>query len=556
MAEVEHNSSQDGGLQNVDLETGKSASIGSATSIRSQVPGDIRIVELNEQRDLSRSLKERHIQMIALAGAIGTGLFLSLGGALQTAGPLGALLAYALVGAVVCSVQFALGEVSALFPVTGSFVRHAEFLVDPALGFAVGWNVVYGAYLSGPAEISAALVLIQFWTDKYPALWITLFIIIGFLVGIVFIGVYGEVEFTFALLKILLIIGIVLMGIIIDLGGVPGQERLGFRYWKKPGPFVEYLTTGAWGRFLGFWAVMNRAVYSFSGVESVSVAAAETQNPRQNIPRACKRVFARVSIFYILAVLVVGVLVPSNDPALNDDFGNASTSPFVLAATRAGIKAVPSIINAVVLTSAWSAGNQAMLAGTRILYGLALKRQAPGIFLKTTKWGIPWVCVVLQTLISTLAYMALSEGALTVFFWFLMLTSAGVLISWSVIAFNHIRLHQALKAQGISRTELPWSHSWTIYSSWFALIACILFLFTGGFTVLVKGHWDVGNFISAYLDIPIVITLYTLWKLFKKTKLLSLHDIPIRAALEEIRQNPEQKIPEARGWRRLNILWG
>jgi amino acid transporter len=377
----------------------------------------------------------------------GTGLFLSLGGAIQTGGPLGALLGYALVGLVVCAVQFALGEVSALFPVTGSFVRHAEFLVDPALGFAVGWNVVYGTYLSVPSEISAAVVLIQFWTDRYPALWITLFIVLAFLVGIMFIGVYGELEFFFAILKILLVIGVIIMGLVIDLGGVPGQPRIGFQYWNNPGPFVEYITSGSWGKFLGFWAVMNNAVYSFAGVESVSVAAAETQKPRQNIPLACKRVFARVSLFYILAVLVVGMLVPSNDPNLDDESGTASQSPFVIAATRAGIKVVPSIINAVVLTSAWSASNQALLAGTRILFGLALKKQAPSIFLRTTRWGIPYVCVILQTTVATLAFMSLSSGALTVFYWFLDLTASGTLVSWGVISLNHIRLHKALKSR-------------------------------------------------------------------------------------------------------------
>ena len=364
-------------------------------------------------------------------------------------------------GLVVCAVQFALGEVSALFPVTGSFVRHAEMLVDPALGFAVGWNVVYGNYLSVPAEISAAVVLIEFWTDKYPALWITVFIILTFIVGILFIGIYGEVEFVFAILKILLVVGVIIMGLIIDLGGVPGQPRIGFRYWNNPGPFVEYIASGSWGNFLGFWAVMNNAAYSFAGVESVSVAAAETQNPRQNIPMACKRVFARIALFYILAVFIVGLLVPSNDPNLNDTSGTASQSPFVIAATRAGIKIVPSIINAVVLTSAWSASNQALLAGTRILFGLAIKKQAPKIFLRTTRWGIPYMCVILQTSVASLAYMTLSSGALTVFYWFLDLTAAGTLVSWGVISLNHIRLHSALKKQQIARQELPWHHWWT-----------------------------------------------------------------------------------------------
>jgi amino acid transporter len=335
---------------------------------------------------------------------------------LQTGGPLGALLGYALIGLVVCAVQFALGEVSALFPVTGSFVRHAELLVDPALGFAIGWNVVYGTYLSVPSEISAAVVLIEFWTDKYATLWITLFIIVTFLVRIIVVRAYGEVEFFFATLKILLVAGIIIMGLVIDLGGVPGQQRIGFRYWNNPGPFVEYLVSESWDSFLGFWAVMNNAVYSFAGVESLSVAAAETKNPRQNIPKACKRVFARVSIMYILSVLIVGILVPSNDPSLDDISGTAAQSPFVTAATRAGISVVPSIINAVVLTSAWSAANQSLLAGTRILYGLAIKKQPPKIFLRTTKWGIPFVCVILQTLVATLAYMGLSNGALTVFY--------------------------------------------------------------------------------------------------------------------------------------------
>ena len=130
------------------------------------------------------------------------------------------------------------------------------------------------------------------------------------------------------------------MGLVIDLGGVPGQQRIGFRYWNNPGPFVEYLASGSWGSFLGFWAVMNNAVYSFAGVESLSVAAAETKNPRQNIPKACKRVFARVSIMYILSVLIVGMLVPSNDPSLDDESGTAAQSPFVTAAARAGISVV------------------------------------------------------------------------------------------------------------------------------------------------------------------------------------------------------------------------
>ena len=262
-----------------------------------------------ENNNLARGLRQRHIQMIAIAGAIGTGLFLGLGGSIQTGGPLGALLGYATVGCIVCAVQFALGEVAALLPVTGSFVRHAEFLVDPAFGFAIGLNIVYGNLLSVPAEISAICVLFQYWTDLNPAIWICIFIVLTFVVGISFVGIYGEVEFFFACLKILLVIFLIIFGLVIDLGGIPGQERIGFRYWKQPGPFVEYIASGPWGQFLGYWAVMTNAVFSFAGVESLAMAAAETQNPRRNIPKACKKVFARVLMFYILAGTFNGIQI-------------------------------------------------------------------------------------------------------------------------------------------------------------------------------------------------------------------------------------------------------
>jgi amino acid transporter len=127
------------------------------------------------------------------------------------------------VGTIVCSIQFALGEVSALLPVTGSFVRHAEVLVDPALAFAIGWNIVYGCFLSVPSEISAAVVLIQYWTDINAAVWVTILIVVSVVVAISFIGVYGEVEFIFAILKILLVIFVVILGLVIDLGGIPGK---------------------------------------------------------------------------------------------------------------------------------------------------------------------------------------------------------------------------------------------------------------------------------------------------------------------------------------------
>ncbi|SPQ25527.1 5052232a-e1db-4911-9331-b52366aa59ea [Thermothielavioides terrestris] len=205
-----------------------------------------------ESRALHRGLAQRHLSMLGIAGSIGTGLFLGLGGAVQDGGPLGALLGYAVISLVVCAVQFALGEVAALMPVTGSFVRHAETLVDPAWGFAVGWNLVYGNLLSIPSEATAVVVLVRFWWEDVQAAWVlVVFIVLTVGVGMAFVRVFGEVEFVFAAVKIALVVFLILLGLVINLGGVPGTERIGFRYWRDPGPFVEYIATGRWG---SFWA--------------------------------------------------------------------------------------------------------------------------------------------------------------------------------------------------------------------------------------------------------------------------------------------------------------
>ncbi|KAI1484561.1 proline-specific permease [Biscogniauxia mediterranea] len=507
-----------------------------------------------EHRDLKRGLAQRHLSMLGIAGAIGTGLFLGLGGAVQKGGPLGALLGYLTVGLVVCAVQFALGEVSALLPVTGSFVRHAEFLVDPALGFAVGWNLVYGNVLSIPSEITAICVLFQFWTDLNPAVFIVIFIVLTVAVGFAFVRVFGEVEFVFAILKILLVLFLIILGLVIDLGGVPGTPRIGFAYWQNPGPFVENITTGDFGRFLGYWSVMTSAVFSFAGVESLAMAAAETQNPRKAIPAACKRVFIRIVVFYTLAILVVGMLVASNDPRLDDSSGSAAQSPFVIAASAAGIPAIPSVVNAVVITSAWSASNQSLLSGTRVLYGLALKGQAPKVFLRTTSWGTPYVCVFLFAVFMLLSFMSLSNGALTVFWWLVSLTAAGVLVSWSVILLNHIRLKLAMKRQNISDARLPWHNWWTIYSSYIGLFMCILILLTGGFEVFTEGNWDPSAFVSSYLDIPLVLSAYLIWKYVKKTRVAPLSSIPLDEAFNKAEEPWDEPEEEKGGWIRL-VSW-
>ncbi|KZP01294.1 hypothetical protein CALVIDRAFT_543877 [Calocera viscosa TUFC12733] len=522
------------------------------------VPDDEDIVEFEEKKDLKRGLKQRHIQMIALAGTIGTGLFLGSGSAIVNGGPAGAFMGYLFVGILVAGVVLSIAEMSALVPLSGGIVRHAHYFFDPALSFAQGWNTVYSTLISLPAEITAAAVIITFWTTAVNnAVWITILGALLFISNLFFVRVYGELEFTFAMLKIMLIIGLIIMGLVIDLGGGPDHTRIGFYYWQNPGPFVQYLgIPGTLGQFLGFWATFSNAAYAYSGVESISVAAAETRNPRHAIPRAAKRIFFRVLLFYVLSILIVSMIVPSNDPNLLSGGAGAAASPFVIAANRAGIKVLPHIINAVVLTSAWSSGNSGMLGGSRALYGLAIEGHAPGFFKQVNRFGVPWIAVCSIGIFLALGYMTVSNNAALVFSWFQDLVGSAALVLWIVICTVYLRFYYGCKAQGIDRhTELPWAAPLQPYAAWVSVIMFSIILLTGGFAVFIKGDWDAQGFVGAYFNIPLIFILYFGYKFVRKTKMVPLMEMPIRDFIQIAKDNPETPERPMTGWRRLGFLW-
>ena len=200
------------------------------------------------------------------------------------------------------------------------------------------------------------------------------------------------------------IVGLIILGIVLDLGGAPTHDRIGFRYWKHPGPFNQlHGIAGAEGRFFAFWATFINASFSFLGTEIVALAAAEVQNPRRNMPKAIRRVFYRIMFFYIGGVIVIGLLVPYNDDRLLGG-STVASSAFVIAIKNAKIKALPSIINAVILSSAFSAGNSVLYASSRTLYGLACAGQAPRFLRKCTKEGLPIWCVFVTCKILLVAF--------------------------------------------------------------------------------------------------------------------------------------------------------
>ncbi|KAH3681209.1 hypothetical protein WICPIJ_007822 [Wickerhamomyces pijperi] len=506
-----------------------------------------------DRHQLKQGLEQRHLQMIALVGVFGTGIFLSSGGVLALAGPAGMLIAYCIVAVIVGLNQIAHAEVSCLLPVSSTTVRQLEQFVDPALGFAYGWICVWGSIM--PGEISAAAVVVSYWTDLSPAIWISIIIVVIIALNSWSIRFYGEVEFGFAMLKLLLLVGLILVSIVITAGGGPEGSVIGFKYWHEPGPFNTYLTTGNLGQFAAFWKCLSGVVYSFGGVQSIGGLAAEVKHPRRAIFRACKRIFYRVTVLMITTVFLLTLIIPSNNPTIASGTGNAKSSPFVVAMKLAHIKVLPHIINAVVLTSAFSAANLSMVGGSRTLFALAVKHQAPKIFLKTNKRGIPYWGCAFVAIFMPLAYMNLSTSAANVFGWFQSLTSANLLLGWTFISWNHIAMSRAMQAQGISRDKLPHSVIFAPYAAWISGVASFVLLLTGGFTNFVHGHFRISSFFSSYFILPLTAGLYFFWKFFKGTRYWRPEEVDLASLFDDVEQNPEPPYEPLRGWRILTVLW-
>ncbi|TFK44523.1 amino acid permease [Crucibulum laeve] len=490
-----------------------------------------------------RNLQERHLTMIALAGMIGTGLFLSSGKALAQAGPLGCVLGYLTMGTVTAAIAYCSAEMSAFKPIGGGFVRHATLWLDKSSGVSTGWNFWYSMAVTMAAEISAATTLIGFWAPNLNlCIPITIFWVVIIAVNLSPVRFYGEFEFYFAFIKICLIVGFILAGIILDLGGVPGQERLGFRYWKSPYPlFNEYISTGPGGRFLAFWSTMISAAFAYGNVQVVAIAGAETRDPRRSIPAALKGTFFRVVFFYVVSIFVVSMVVPANDERLSLSTGTAAQSPFVIAFSRANIKALPSIINAVILTSAFSSGNSCTFLASRTLHGLALDGNAPKIFLRLNRFRIPYVAVGASAIWGAITYMSVDKGAFQAFIWLVSLVTTAGIISWVIICLTYLRFFYALRKQDISRDRLPYKSPLQPYLTYYALIMNVLILVFSGWTSFV-GHFDVSMFLSNYLNCFIFPAMYLGCKLYFRDKSTPLEDIDFQTELDAIEEEEIDRI--------------
>ncbi|KAK3374384.1 putative carnitine transport protein [Lasiosphaeria ovina] len=500
-------------------------------SLSSGAPGD----------KTHRSLKSRHIQLIGIGGTIGTALYVQIGRGILNGGPGSLFLAFTIWCSFILAITTSMAEMVTYLPISSPFVRFAGRYVDEAFGFATGWNFFVFEAAMVPFEITACNVIIHYWSDAVPVGAIIAIIIIMFaLINLLAVQWYGESEFWAALGKFVLIVGLLIFTFIVMLGGNPLHDRFGFRYWSNPGAFAELYHKGNLGRWLGFLQCLIQASFTIAGPEYVSMAAGEAENPRVIMPRAFNAVFYRLTAFFVLGSLAVGVLVPYNDTEMALAFSSgapgAAASPYVVAMHRLQIRILPDIVNAMVLTAAFSAGNSYVYCASRSLYGLALEGKAHSIFTRCTAKGVPIYCVLLVLIIALLSFLQVSNDSAVVLQWFVNLVTASQLINFSSICITYLCWHAALKAQGISRSSLPYRARFQPYAAWYGLAGCSVMTFVSGYTVFLPGNWDVATFMFSYTMIFICPLLFLGWKLLKKTRIHRPSEVDLIKNVAEVEE--------------------
>ncbi|WP_406712621.1 amino acid permease [Trueperella pyogenes] len=454
---------------------------------------------------LHRGLRARHLNMIAIGGAIGTGLFVASGATISQAGPGGALLAYTLIGAMVFFLMQSLGEMATYSPVAGSFGDYGTHYVSPSFGFAMGWNYWFNWAITVAAELVAAALVMRYWFPNSPAiLWSALFLAILFLINAFSARTFGEGEFWFASVKVATVLLFLVLGVLMILGIMGGPSPGTSNWTTGSAPFVN----GG----MGVLSVFMIAGFSFQGTEMVGIAAGEAKDPDRNIPRAIRAVFWRILIFYIAAIAVIGFLLPYTDPALLNPNGDIALSPFTLVFERAGVAAAAAIMNAVILTSVLSAGTSGLYASTRMLYGLAKSGQAPQIFASTTRRGIPMVALLATTLVGAASFLTSLIGDGSAYTWLVNASGLAGFITWAGIAWSHYKFRKAYVAQGNDPADLPFRAAFFPVGPLLAL-AMTLVVIIGQNTEALLGETGFTALLSSYIGLPIFLALWAGHKL-------------------------------------------
>ncbi|WP_159914888.1 amino acid permease [Pantoea sp. 18069] len=477
---------------------------------------------------LRRSLKARHLSMIAIGGSIGTGLFVASGATISQAGPGGALLAYMIIGLMVYFLMTSLGEMAAHLPVSGSFATYGARYVDEGFGFALGWNYWYNWAVTIAVDLVAAQLVMAYWVpDVNGMVWSALFLGLMFGLNAISVKGFGEAEYWFAAIKVVTVIIFIALGLAMVLGILQGGSPEGL--WGN----LANWTVGDAPFAGGFAALIGVAMivgFSFQGTELIGIAAGESEDPARNVPRAVRKVFWRILLFYVFAILVISLLLPYNDPQLlRNDVSDISVSPFTLVFERAGLLSAAAIMNAVVLTSVLSAGNSGMYASTRMLYTLACQRMAPRIFARVNRHGVPMLALLATTAVAGLCFLTNIFSPQAVYIWLLNLSGMTGFIAWLGIAISHYRFRKGYEAQGLDLATLPYRAAGFPFGPIFAFVLCLTITLGQNYQAFTQDRIDWAGVVATYIGLPLFLLIWLGYRLLKGSRIVPYGEMRVKA---------------------------
>ncbi|MFW1906916.1 amino acid permease [Acinetobacter ursingii] len=443
----------------------------------------------NDSSKLQRGLKNRHIQLIAMGGAIGTGLFLGSAQVIQSAGP-SIILGYAIGGLIAFLIMRQLGEMIVEEPVAGSFSHFANKYWGKFPGFLAGWNYWILYVLVAMTELTAVAKYINYWWPHIPS-WVSVlfFFVVITAINLTNVKFYGESEFWLAIIKVVAVISMIIFGLYLLFTAGPDSTASFSNLWTHGGFFPN--------GFDGLFYMLAFLMFAFGGIELIEMAAAEADDPKKTIPKAINQVVIRILIFYVGSLTILLSLVPWNQL----DLGGLDKSPFVMIFSQLGIGWAAHLLNFIILTAALSVYNSGMYANSRMLYGLAQQGNAPAVFKKVNKEGVPIPAVLLSTVLifgCVLLNYFVPEDALG----HLMYVVVGALVlNWAMISLTHLKFRSAMKTL---HHKVSFPALWSPVSNYIVLlfIAVVLYIM-----------WTQG-FKESVIMIPIwIVLMYVLYKL-------------------------------------------
>ncbi|KAJ9150059.1 Amino acid permease [Coniochaeta hoffmannii] len=449
----------DGGVsQPVEPTKSSEDSIGGAALVRTETAAS--------NGGFSRDITTRQMFLMAAGGSIGAGLFVGSGQALHVGGPASLVINFAICGFMVSMTMASLGEMATSYPVAGAFYDYTVRFVGETAGFAMGWNFVFNWLIVLPFELTTIGAQLEYWDPTLRPWWFIIpFMVVLALVSLKGAKWFGEVEHWLGLCKAVSLMTFICFAIALTTTGAASDSRgaLGARYWHRPGAFLN--------GFQGFLAVFRVAGMSYGGTEMLGLTAAECRRPHRVMPMATKIVFFRLIVFYVGGLLMLGFLVPADNPNLSAVGHGAKYSPFVLAANLANQPALANFFNAMIVTALVSMANAAVFASSRALQALCSKGMGPRT-LGEMRRGIPVYALAVAFALALLAFVTAAPGGGEIFDWLLSLSATSNYMTWAAICYSHVRMRKAMAVQRWDRGQIIWRSPFGVWGSYVGLAVC------------------------------------------------------------------------------------